>query len=181
MVQLTTSFLLINGTGLFVYKSLHFVCIHLVQIDRISGNMPEKINDMLNNYANLISAFSLLVSVATLLTTLRFKRRLRIIFEKDDFSKRKERLLKEISGYADSLSVDGIYTDAFLENIDLRLSELNTSYTFLPVRLRFSIRYTCFLINHYCINDFKNGTTIYKHRLCKRLRTIAALLRKEDK
>ena len=140
--------------------------------------MLEEINNLLNNYANLISVIGLLVSIATLITTLRFKRRLRIAFEKEDFSKGKNRILKEVSGFADSL-LDGVYTKDFLERIDVYLSTLTASYTFWSFRLSFSIKYTRFLINHHYINDFKNGTTTHRHPLCRRLRTISALLRKE--
>ena len=140
--------------------------------------MIDKINAFLASANNWVSAISLIVSASTLITMLCFNRKLRKAFEKKDFDRDRSKILKKLSGFSDSL-LDGIYTEKFLEEIDLLLIELATSYTFLNKKLLVYIRFTSFQINHFYKKESKNGINNSRHKLSAKLRRILVLIRKD--
>lgn len=88
--------------------------------------MIEEIDAFLKSISNWLTAASLIISILTLVSTLRFNHRMRKAFDKKDFSKERSQILKLIDGYSASLS-DGIYDDQFLDKIDLLLSRIAES------------------------------------------------------
>ena len=141
--------------------------------------LPLNLCSLFSSYSCLIDILGIIISLLTLITMLRFKHRIRIELDRRDLSNTRKRLQKELDGYAGSL-MDGIYTVDFLQRIDLHLNDLLTSYKCFSLRLRCSIRWTLFFLNFYCISDASCQKTKYRHRLCKKLRRILVLLRKED-
>lgn len=138
------------------------------------------IDDFLNQTSNWVNAISLIISIITLITMLRFRRRIRVEFEKDAFKKKRSRILKDLDGFSGSLLEDaGVYVSAFLGKIDVYLLELVTSYTFFNPWLTVKLRYTSFCINHFYMNEAASGNYKSRHKLCRQLRGILMLMRKE--
>ena len=128
---------------------------------------------------NAFTVFSFLISLATFVVMLRFKKRVRIEFDKRNFRKNFTRLIKEFSSMHDSLQ-DGLYSKDFLEKIDSILDELIAEYSFLSVMVKVRIRVTEFYIQRMCIPDAERGNTRRVHSLCKQLNHIIIYIRKED-
>lgn len=138
------------------------------------------LDDFLTQASNWVNAISLIVAVVTLITMLRFKRRIRVEFEKDAFRKKQRRIIKELDGYVGSLLEDpATYVTKFLETIDLFLLDLIESYTFLNRWLTFRIWYTSLCINHSYLKEVANGDQRSRHKLCRQLRGILVRIRKE--
>lgn len=140
--------------------------------------MVEKINEFLNLSSNWVNAISLIISGVTLITMLQFNRRLRKALEQKDFSREKSKILKQLTGYSDSL-LDGIYDETFLNKIDLCLTEIAESYTFFSKKLLLHIRMASFLINWSCKKEIANNEDKSRYKLSKQLRQILVLIRKE--
>ena len=141
--------------------------------------MPLNFCMLLSKYSCLVDAVSLVISLLTLIAMLRFKHRIRIELDRRDLSATRKRLQKDLDGYAGSL-MDGIYTVHFLQQIDLHLNDLLISYKCFSLKLRCCIRWTLFFLNFRCMNDASHQETKYRHRLCKKLRRILVLLKKEE-
>jgi len=109
---------------------------------------------------------------------LRVNQRLRKGFEKKDFQAGSKKIIKEITGYSDSL-LDGIYNEKFLDQIDACLVDVFTSYTFFSVKLRIRLWWTSFCINHCYKKEIKEETDKYRHKLSLQLRKIRILMGKE--
>lgn len=138
------------------------------------------LDGFLTQTSNWVNAISLIVAVVTLITMLRFKRRIRVEFEKDAFRKKQNRIIKDLNGFTGSLLEDpAAYITKFLETIDLYLLELAESYTFLNRWLTLRIRYTSFCINRFYLKEAANGDQRSKHKLCRQLRGILVRIRKE--
>lgn len=138
------------------------------------------LDNFLTQASNWVNAISLIVAVVTLITMLRFKRRIRVEFEKEEFQKKRNRIIKDLNGFTGSLREDpAAYVTDFLEKIDIYLLELAESYTFLNRWLTFRIRYTSFCINHFYLKEASNGNHGSKHRLCRQLQGILVRIRKE--
>lgn len=135
--------------------------------------------DFLSSFSSLINFLSLIVSSTTLVTMLRFRKRIQAEFDKQKLHQQANRLVKDLKGRAKSIS-DGIYSKEFLEEIDRLLNEILVSYSCLPRMLRLSVRYTAYLVTHRCMKDALSGQTRYTHRLSKRLDRISILLGKEN-
>lgn len=131
------------------------------------------------DFLNLLDILSFFVSVATLITMLFFKRRVRIEFDKQAFRKNKVRLQRDFSAMHDSLQ-DGLYTKHFLETIDSALDEIIVAYPFLPALIKVKIRYAGIYIRYKCIPDSEKNDTSRAHKLRKMLRRIEIKIRKED-
>lgn len=131
-----------------------------------------------SQYSSVIDTISLIVSVLTLFTMLRFKHRLRVEFDKRDLISQKKRLLKELDGCEGSL-IDGIYTVNFLQRIDLLLNEITASYKCLSWGLQIRIKETIIFLNRKCMAEVTKGQSSYRHKLCKKLKQISVSLKKE--
>lgn len=130
--------------------------------------------------SNWVNAISLIISIITLITMLRFKHRIKVEFEKENFQKKRNRILKDLDGFSGSLLEDSsVYVSAFLRKIDVYLLELVTSYTFLNPWLSVRLRYTSFCINHFYMKEAAGGNLNSRHKLCRQLRGILVLMRKE--
>lgn len=139
-----------------------------------------RLDNFLDQASNWINAVSLIVAVVTLITMLRFKHRIKVEFEKENFQKKRTRILKDLDGFSSSLLEDsGVYVSAFLEKIDVYLLELITSYTFLNPWLTVQLRYTSLCINHRYMKEVASGNCKSRHKLCRQLRGILVLMRKE--
>lgn len=138
------------------------------------------VDSFLDSTSNWVNAISLIISVITLITMLRFKRRIRVEFEKDAFRKKQNRIIKDLNGFTGSLLDDpATYVAEFLERIDIYLLELADSYTFLNRWLTLQLRYTSFCINHFYLKELANGNYRSRHKLCRQLRGILVRIRKE--
>ena len=105
--------------------------------------MIEWINSFLASISNWLTAISVVISFFTLITMFCFNRRLRKAFEKKDFTRDKNKILKQVSSFSDSL-LDGIYNENFLDKIDSCLVEVSTSFTFFSMKLRFRLWWVSF-------------------------------------
>lgn len=128
--------------------------------------------------SDLVNVLSLFVSLVTLITMLRFKKRIRVEFDKRELGSKKTRLAKELDGCEGSLR-DGLYTKDFLQKVDLLLNDILVSYSCLSFGLKVHIQWAIHFINHRCVKDATSGNHSYAHTLCKRLQRISILLRKE--
>lgn len=138
------------------------------------------LDNFLTQASNWVNAISLIVAVVTLITMLRFKRRIRVEFEKDAFRKKQNRIIKDLDGFNGSLLDDSAtYVTEFLERIDIYLLELAESYTFLNRWLTLRLQYTSFCINHFYLKELANGNHRSRHKLCRQLRGILVRIRKE--
>lgn len=152
----------------------------LAKIYTLIAPIISSLDAFLSRVSNWINAVSLTVAVVTLITMFRFKRRIRVEFEKDAFRKKQNRIIKDLNGFTGSLLEDpAAYVTEFLETIDIYLLELAESYTFLNQWLSFRIRYTSFCINHFYLKEVANGNQRSRHKLCRQLREILVLMRKE--
>lgn len=137
-------------------------------------------DSFLDSTSNWVNAISLIISVITLITMLRFRHRIKVEFEKQNFQKRKSRIVKDLDGFSSSLLEDSsVYVSAFLRKIDVYLLELVTSYSFLNPWLTVRLRYASFCINHFYMEEATNGNLKSRHKLCRQLRRILVLMRKE--
>lgn len=138
------------------------------------------VDSFLDSTSNWVNAISLIISVITLITMLRFRHRIKVEFEKENFQKKRSRILKDLDGFSSSLLEDShVYVSAFLRKIDVYLLELVTSYSFLNLWLTIRLRYTSFCINHFYMEEAANGNLKSRHKLCRQLRGILVLMRKE--
>lgn len=153
----------------------------LASIQTAFTSIFSEINDFLNQNPNFLNVISVSVSVITLITMLRFKHRIRVESEKETFRRKKNRIVKDIDGFSGSLlgNAESFYVPKFLEMIDLYLLELIASYTFLNPWLTVKLRCTSFCINHFYMNEAASGNCKSRHKLCRQLRGILALMRKE--
>lgn len=126
-----------------------------------------------------INAISLIISICTLVSMLRLRRRIRIELDKRDLGSKKHRLVKELLGFEISLRDDGLYTKDFLQKIDLHLSSILVNYSCLSWSLNLYIRYTIYFLNHYCLRDTLHEKQSHMHKLCKMLQKISILIGKE--
>lgn len=133
----------------------------------------------ISDYSYILDIFSLAVSFLTLITMLRFRHRLQIELDRRELLNTRRKLQKELDGFSGSL-LDGIYTVEFLQKIDLLLNELLLSYKCFSWKLRITIRWTIFFLNSFCINDASSNSSRHRYKLCKNMRRILVLLRKED-
>ena len=125
------------------------------------------------------TVFSFFISLATFITMLCFKRRIHVIFEKNDFRVELKRRIKDLSGMCSAL--DQIYSKDFLLKIDLYLDELLAEYSFFPFKLKCRIHVAEFYIHHICIPDAEQNNTRRVYSLQKQLRHILTFIRKEGK
>ena len=152
----------------------------LAKIYNLISPIVNWLDDFLTQASNWVNAVSLIVAIVTLITMLRFKRRIRVEFEKDALRKKQNRIIKELNGFNGSLLDDpATYVTEFLETIDIYLLELAESYTFLNQWLSFRIRYTSFCINYFYLKELTNGNHRSRHKLCRQLRGILVRIRKE--
>ena len=140
--------------------------------------MIAQIDAFLTSKSDWLTAISVVVSSFTLISMLCFNRRLRKAFEKKDFDIEKNKIIKQIGGYSDSL-LDGIYNEKFLDKIDSCLVEVSTSFTFFSIQLRIRLWWTSFCINHCYKKEIKKGTDKSRHKLSLQLRRIRILVGKE--
>lgn len=140
--------------------------------------MIEKINSFLSSISNWLTATSVVVSFLTLATMLCFNRRLRKAFEKKDFTDERKKIIKQISGFSDSL-IDGIYDEKFLNKIDIYLVDVSSRFTFFKMKLRFRFWWTSFCINHRYKKEIQEGINKSCHKLSRQLQKIQTLVRKE--
>lgn len=140
--------------------------------------MIEQISAILMSISNWLTAISVVISFLTLATMLCFNRRLRKAFEKKDFAQERDKILKKIGGFSDSL-LDGIYNEKFLDIIDSCLVDVSTSFTFFSRTLRFRLWWISFCINHCYKKEIKKGIDKSRHKLSKQLRKIRILVGKE--
>ena len=140
--------------------------------------MIAQIDAFLTSKSDWLTAISVVVSSFTLISMLCFNRRLRKAFEKKDFDIEKNKIIKQIGGYSDSL-LDGIYNEKFLDKIDSCLVEVFTSFTFFGIQLRIRLRWTSFCINHCYKQEIIKGTDKSRPKLSKKLRKIRILIGKE--
>lgn len=90
------------------------------------------LDDFLTQASNWVNAISLIVAMVTLVTMLRFKRRIRVDSEQKEFQRKRNRIIKDLNGFTGSLLEDpATYVTEFLETIDIYLLELAGSYTIL--------------------------------------------------
>lgn len=142
--------------------------------------MISNINSLLADISNWVNAISLLISIATLITMLRFKHKLKVELEKEKFSRQKRRIVRELRGYAESLcGNDEFYQVKFLLKIDLYLVDIKTNYTFWSRKLSRQIDETSQYINKTCLAELKVGNTNHRHDLTRRLQRISVLIEKE--
>ncbi len=152
----------------------------LAKIYNLISPIVNWLDDFLTQASNWVNAVSLIVAVVTLITMLRFKRRIRVAFEKEAFQKKRNRIIKDLNGFTGSLREDpAAYVTEFLERIDIYLLELAESYTFLNRWLTFRIRYTSFCINRFYLKEVSSGNYGSKHKLCRQLQGILVRIRKE--
>lgn len=138
------------------------------------------LDDFLTQASNWVNAISLIVAMVTLVTMLRFKRRIRVDSEQKEFQRKRNRIIKDLNGFTGSLLEDpATYVTEFLETIDIYLLELAGSYTFLNRWLILRLRYTSFCINHFYLKELSNGNYRSRHKLCRQLRGILVRIRKE--
>lgn len=138
------------------------------------------VDNFLDSISNWVNAISLIISIITLITMLRFKHRIKVEFEKENFQKKRNRILKDLDGFSGSLLEDtSFYVSIFLGKIDVYLLELATSYTFFNPWLTVRLRYTSFCINHFYMEEAARGNLKSRHKLCRQLRGILVLMRKE--
>lgn len=138
------------------------------------------LDNFLTQASNWVNAISLLVAMVTLITMLRFKRRIRVDSEQKEFQRKRNRITKDLNGFTSSLLEDpATYVTEFLETIDIYLLELAGSYTFLNRWLILRLRYTSFCINHFYLKELANGNHRSRHKLCRQLRGILVRIRKE--
>lgn len=140
--------------------------------------MIAQIDAFLTSKSDWLTAISVVVSSFTLISMLCFNRRLRKAFEKKDFDIEKNKIIKQIGGYSDSL-LDGIYNEKFLDKIDSCLVEVSTSFTFFSIQLRIRLWWTSFCINHCYKQEIIKGTDKSRPKLSKKLRRIRILIGKE--
>lgn len=141
--------------------------------------MPSFLKIALPTVSDWINAVSLVVSICTLVSMLRLRRRIRIEFDKRDLGAKKHRLSKELLGFETSLRDDGLYTKNFLQKIDLHLNSILVNYSCLSLGLNLYIRYTIYFLNHHCLKDTLCGNQSHMHGLCKKLQKISILIGKE--
>lgn len=152
----------------------------LAKIYALIAPIVNWLDDFLTQSSNWVNAISLIISVITLITMLRFRHRIKVEFEKENFQKKRSRILKDLDGFSSSLLEDaGIYVPTFLERIDIYLLELVTSYTFFNPWLTVRLRYVSFCITHFYIREIAEGNQNSRHKLCRQLRGILVLMRKE--
>lgn len=142
--------------------------------------MLDLLKSVFPTVSDWVNAISLIVSICTLVSLLRLRRRIRFEFDKREFNSKRSRLIKELSGFEGSLRDDGLYTEDFLQKIDLRLNGILVSYSCLSLWLSLYIRYTVYFVNHPCIKDVSKGSQSHMHELCKKLQKISILLEKES-
>lgn len=140
--------------------------------------MLKEINAFLQSISNWLTAASLIISFLTLVSVLRFNHRMRKAFDKKDFLKEKNHILKLIDGFSASL-LDGIYDEKILDSIDLLLSRIAESFSFFGIRVRFYLWLTSFCINHSYKKEASNGKTDSRHKLSLKLQKIRIQIGKE--
>lgn len=136
------------------------------------------IQGFVDSWSWMINSLSLIISGATLITMLRFKKRIRSEFDRRNLNSSLSKLLKELQGYSGSLE-DGLYTKEFLEKIDLKLHEILVSYSCLSLLFRLRIHSVIWMLNHRCIKEAVSEQTYFSHKLCRQLTSLSILLRKE--
>lgn len=127
--------------------------------------------------ANLFGLIGTLTSIATFVTLLRYKHKVGIEFERNAFSSKCGRILRELDGFSSSLS-DDIYSKKLLEEIDSCLVDLKCAYTFFNSKLKRKIKNTSIMINNCCLVEVTAGKDAHRHDLARSLREINALIRK---
>lgn len=140
--------------------------------------MFDKINYFINSASSWLTAISLVVSAATLINMLRLNHKVRRALDKNNFDQKKKSIIKKLDGYAGSIQ-DGIYNENFLNELDLFLLEIYTSYTFFHKKLSIRLHLASFFICKFCMKDVRNGKKKYHHKLSRQIRKILALIRKE--
>lgn len=131
----------------------------------------------------LLDLSGFIVSVLTLITALRFRRRFNKTLDRNDFLKNQEALCKELDGYLASLHSDGLdSSDSFLEKIDCKLDEIQQKYSFLSFRLRMELRQASRLLKKKLGNtSFRPVGKNYSYKLQKHIRHIRIMLEKESR
>lgn len=140
--------------------------------------MFDKINYFINSASSWLTAISLVVSATTLVNMLRLNNKVRRALDKSDFDRNKNLIIKKLGGYAASVQ-DDIYDEKLLNEVDLFLVEICTSYTFFHKKLSICLHLTSFFICKFCMKDVRNGKKKYRHKLSRQIRKILALIRKE--
>lgn len=129
--------------------------------------------------SDALSTLGFFITLATFITALHFKKRLRIELDKRDLQKNLNRLVKELSGFSSSLTNDMLYNEDFLKRIDSKLDETLSNYDCLSLKVKLHIKYTMYYINFRCIKESQQGNTLHIHKLSKQVQKIAILLRKD--
>lgn len=127
----------------------------------------------------LFEITGLLISLLTLITALRFRRRLNRTLDRKEFMKEQKSLCKELDGFCGSLG-DGLLTDNFLRKIDIKLDEMRKKYSCFSLGLRMELMYTSWLLRpkHCAISDkFIGEDRAYKMQ--KHINHIRIMLEKE--
>lgn len=136
------------------------------------------LKELFGTPSNIINTLSFLISVATFIVALRFKKRIQIEFDRKSLRAQAERLSKELNGDVSSLLNDN-HDIHFLQTIALKLDSIITDYTCLSQILKFRIRYLMYYIKKHCKKpDFLQDEQRVVN-LCKQLQKIAILIQKE--
>ena len=135
--------------------------------------------EIFGTISNTINTLSFLITLATFIVTIRFRRKLRAEFDKKSLNKNGEKLSRKISGYAESLSKDHIYDDEFIRNISIELRNILNEYSCMSFSLKHYIKYTVYYIEKICLETDMAQRAEIAHKLCVWLNKIAILLKKE--
>lgn len=136
--------------------------------------------EFLKEYDYIFTAISTIVSFATLVGVLRFKKKLRSIEEKRQFSTKKSSYIKRLKGFVSSIAYDGIYDEDLLTDIDVMLTDLRVNYSFFSRKTKNAIKETAENIQTKYKTEAAKKDKSNRDSLRTQLQNITACLQKEE-
>lgn len=143
-----------------------------------SGNNLD-IKEFVNNALDTLSFIEFFISIATLITALKFKDRLKGFNSKKKFMESRNSLLNKLTGNKNSILEDNLYNSRILMNILGITIELE-SYSFFSKSLKRNITTLKKDINLKYLPDITDNKQLYKEELIVILTEIIAKIEQEE-
>ena len=141
--------------------------------------MIEVLNTFWDNYAGLLNTISLLASIATFIAAILFKSKIREHLRKNDFQQQRNKITKELQGYANNISEKEV-TEHLLMKLGGRLSTLSDQYPFFSIKTKWQIRQLVRKLRHIPADGIDNLKGSEYHRLFSDVSKVANRIGKED-
>lgn len=143
-----------------------------------SGNNLD-VKEFVNNALDTLSFIEFFISIATLITALKFKDRLKGFNSKKKFMESRNSLLNKLTGNKNSILEDNLYNSRILMNILGITIELE-SYSFFSKSLKRNITTLKKDINLKYLPDITDNKQLYKEELIVILTEIIAKVEQEE-